>query len=329
MDELLIVVAGTTEVSAIPGISIAGASPEATHYTPTLDVEYLITGRPLTLDVVPVTPSGIPTPALVTRSLTRGLPKLVVDAGCRYPPKIPAIPLGGMHGGDIRRGALPREVVERLIDRGRVLGRSLAPLRLAIGETIPGGTTTAMAILVALGYNAWGKTSSASPENPKELKMAVVREAVSRLKPPVDPVTAVAEVGDPVHISIAAIALGALEEGGEVVLAGGTQMAAAAALLKALGGDLDKVVVATTRWIVEDKSADFYGLMKEVGVKRVVHSAASFAGSRFPGLRTYEQGYVKEGVAMGYALWRAETLGLDVVKLVEEEYERVSSYLKH
>lgn len=325
----MIVVAGTTEVSAIPGISIAGASPEATHYTPTLDVEYLITGRPLTLDVVPVTPSGIPTPALVTRALTRGLPKLVVDAGCRYPPKIPAIPLGGMHGGDIRRGALPREVVERLIDRGRVLGRSLAPLRLAIGETIPGGTTTAMAILVALGYNAWGKTSSASPENPKELKMAVVREAVSRLKPPVDPVTAVAEVGDPVHISIAAIALGALEEGGEVVLAGGTQMAAAAALLKALGGDLDKVVVATTRWIVEDKSADFYGLMKEVGVKRVVHSATSFAGSRFPGLRTYEQGYVKEGVAMGYALWRAETLGLDVVKLVEEEYERVSSYLKH
>ncbi len=320
---MLLVVAGTTEVSAIPGISIAGPSPEATHYTPTLDVEYLVAGKPLTLDVIPATPTGIPTPALVTRALTRGLPKLVVDAGCKYPPKVPAVNLGGVHGGDIRRGALPKEVVQRLIERGRTLGRSLAPLRLAIGETIPGGTTTAMAILIALGYDAWGRTSSASPQNPKELKIAVVREAVSRLKTPADPATAVAEVGDPVHVAIAAIALGALEEGAQVTLAGGTQMAAAAALLKALGGDPGRLRVVTTRWIVEDKSADFMGLMKEVGVGEVLASKTSFAGSRHQGLRAYEEGYVKEGVAMGYALWRAERLGLDALRLVEEEYERV------
>ena len=324
MDELLLVVVGTTDVSTIPGVSIAGPTPEATLYTPTLDVEYLVTGRPLTLDVIPVTPTGIPTPALVTRALAKGLPKLVVDAGCRYPPKIPVVHLGGIHGGDIRRGALPREVVERLVERGRILGRGLAPLRLAIGESIPGGTTTAMAQLVALGYDAWGRTSSASPHNPKELKIAIVKEAVSRLKIPADAVTAAAEVGDPVHISVAAIALGAVEEGAEVILAGGTQMAAAAALYKALGGDPGRLTVATTRWIVEDRSADFMGLMREVGVGRVVYSNSSFAASRFEGLRAYEAGYVKEGVAMGYALWRAERRGQDVLRLVEEEYMRVT-----
>jgi NaMN:DMB phosphoribosyltransferase len=205
-----------------------------------------------------------------------------------------------------------------------LLGRQLSGLgRVVLGESIPGGTTTAMAILVALGYDAWGRTSSAAPNNPKELKTAVVKEAVSRLKPPVDAVTAASEVGDPVHLALAAIALGVVAAGGEVLLAGGTQMAAAAALFKALGGDPGRLAVVTTRWIVEDSSADFLGLMREVGVGRVYHSKSSFADSRCRGLRAYEEGYVKEGMAMGYALWRAEAAGVDVLRRVEEEYVRV------
>ncbi|ACB39246.1 nicotinate mononucleotide-dependent phosphoribosyltransferase CobT [Pyrobaculum neutrophilum] len=324
MAELLVVVVGTTDVSLIPGISIAGPSPEATHYTPALDVEYLLTGRPKTLDVVPVTPDGIPTPAVVTRALTGDLPKLVVDAGSRIPPKIPRVVLGGVPGGDIRRGAMPREAAEEVAANGRLLGRQLARWgRVAIGESIPGGTTTAMAILLALGYDAWGRTSSASPDNPKELKARVVKEALARVKPPLDAVTAASEVGDPVHLAVASIALGVAEGGGEVVLAGGTQMAAAAALYKALGGDVERLAVATTRWILEDKSADFLGLMREVGVRRVYASRSSFGGSRCRGLRAYDRGYVKEGVAMGYALWRAESSGVDPLPQVEAELERL------
>jgi uncharacterized protein (TIGR00303 family) len=324
MNDLLVVVVGTSDVSLIPGISIAGPSPEATHYTPALDVEYLLTGRPITLDVVPATPEGIPTPALVTRALTSDVSKLVVDAGARVQPQVPRVVLGGVPGGDIRRGALPREAAERIVKNGVLLGRQLAGLgRVVLGESIPGGTTTAMAVLVALGYDAWGRTSSAAPSNPKGLKTAVVKEAVSRLKPPVDAVTAASEVGDPVHLALAAIALGVVAAGGEVLLAGGTQMAAAAALFKALGGDPGRLAVVTTRWIVEDRSADFLGLMREVGVGRVYHSKTSFANSRCRGLRAYEEGYVKEGVAMGYALWRAEAAGVDVLRRVEEEYVRV------
>jgi uncharacterized protein (TIGR00303 family) len=324
MNDLLVVVIGTSDVSLIPGISIAGPSPEATHYTPALDVEYLLAGRPITLDVVPATPGGVPTPALVTRALTSDVPKLVVDAGARVQPQVPRVVLGGVPGGDIRRGALPREAAERVVKNGVLLGRQLSGLgRVALGESIPGGTTTAMAVLVAMGYDAWGRTSSADPNNPKELKTAVVKEAVSRLKPPVDAVTAASEVGDPVHLALAAIALGVVAAGGEVLLAGGTQMAATAALFKALGGDPGRLAVVTTRWIVEDRSADFLGLMREVGVGRVYHSKSSFANSRCRGLRAYEEGYVKEGVAMGYALWRAEAAGVDVLRRMEEEYVRV------
>ncbi len=322
---MLVIVVGTTDVSLIPGISIAGPSPEATHYTPALDVEYLLTGRPITLDRVPVTPTGIPTPAVVTRALTTDLPKLVVDAGSRHPPQIPRVTLGGAPGGDIRKGALPRRAVETIAKNGYTLGEQLGKLgRVAIGESIPGGTTTAMAILIALGYNAWGRTSSAAPNNPKELKIAIVKEALSRLKTPADPITAVSEVGDPVHIAIASIALGVVKTGGEVYLAGGTQMAAAAALYKALGGDVGKLAVVTTRWVVEDKTADFFGLMEEVGVKRIYHSTVSFKDSKCRGLRAYEEGYVKEGVAMGYALWRAEKLGVEILPRVEEELRRVA-----
>ena len=98
------VVIGTTDVSLIPGITVAGATPELTHYTPALDVEYLLTGRPITLDVVPVTPDGIPTPALVTRAVAFDVPKLVVNAGARVRPRVPYVDLGGEPGGDIRRG---------------------------------------------------------------------------------------------------------------------------------------------------------------------------------------------------------------------------------
>lgn len=331
LPKALVVVIGTTDISLIPGITVAGATPELTHYTPALDVEYLLTGEPKTLRVIPVTPQGIPTPALVTRSLTGDLPKFVVDAGSRVKPAVPYFDLGGMPGRDFReRPALDREAALRIVERGRVLGAELGRLgAVYIGESIPGGTTTAMAILVALGYEAWGKTSSASPQNPVELKVAVVKEGLKRAGGPFgDPVEAVCQMGDPVHLALASIALGVAEAGGVPFLAGGTQMAAAAALYKALGGDVTKLHVVTTRWIAEDKNADFFGLMEMVGVRNIHVAAASFAGAKFDGLKMYEKGFVKEGVAMGGALFYAQLRGVDPLPPVEAEYERVWKLLE-
>ncbi|MEZ0320041.1 MAG: nicotinate mononucleotide-dependent phosphoribosyltransferase CobT [Pyrobaculum sp.] len=326
---VMVIVIGTTDISLIPGISVAGATPEMTHYTPALDVEYLIYGRPRTLDIIPVTPTGIPTPALVTRAVAYDVPKLVANAGSRVPPRCPYVDLGGEPGRDFRKEpALNCGAAEELVQRGTALGEELGKLGVVyIGESIPGGTTTAMATLIALGYDAWGKTSSASPDNPKELKTQVVREALGRLgrAPPLDPLEAVCEMGDPVHVAAAAVALGVAKAGGTPYLAGGTQMAAVAAIYKALGGDVARLHVVTTRWIVEDKTADFYGLMEAVGVRHVHVATVSFAASKHPGLRAYEQGAVKEGVAMGGALYYAQLIGRDALANVEKEYERITN----
>lgn len=66
---LFTLVIGTTDTSLIPGITIAGAKPELTHYTPAADAEYLLLGRCRVIPTVPMTPpDGKPTPALITRA---------------------------------------------------------------------------------------------------------------------------------------------------------------------------------------------------------------------------------------------------------------------
>ncbi len=332
---VLVIVAGSTRTSTIPGISIAGPSPEATLYTPTLDVEYLIVGRPLTLDVVPVAPNGVPTPALITRSLAEhlGLSILVVDAGCVYEPRIPVVRLPSARpGGRIDvEPAMPGGTSERLFQEAMFLGKSLSRGLdgLVVGETIPGGTTTAAAILEALGYP--GLTSSSSPSNPKELKKRVISSALQRLGGTRDVFRVIDAVGDPVHVSIAGIVAGALEKDVPVFLAGGTQMAAVLAILRSLDQPLPlsrRVAVLTTRWIVEDSSSSLTELVSRIGSIPVVAAWVSFSSSRHEGLRLYDKGYAKEGVAAGGAMVIGLVRGLsprDVVGLVDNEYDNIVS----
>jgi len=335
---IFVLVLGTTDTSLIPGITIAGASPELTHYTPAADAEYLVRGRCEVIPVPPMTPDGKPTPALVSRACIKilNIPVIVAVAGVRIRPlSVPYIDLGGEPGRDIRTGqALDRHVVERIISNGAWLGSELAKICkfLIVGESIPAGTTTAMAVMIALGYNAWGRVSSASPQNPVELKKTVVREALQRAglldKPTGDPVEAVSKVGDPVIVGVASIAMGALRAGARVLLAGGTQMCAVTAVLRRLMGDLDpdKIAIGTTRWIVEDKSADMIGLLSEIWPNyALLVSEFSLGESKYEGLRAYEQGFVKEGVGMGGLLCTCEIKGVDnntILRTVEDLYEK-------
>ncbi len=335
---ILVVVAGSTETSTIPGISIAGPTPEATLYTPTLDVEYLVAGRPLTLNVVPVAPNGVPTPAVITRSIVEALrlPVLVVDAGCRYQPRIPVARLpSAKPGGRIDADpALPRGTSKSLFEEARLLGRHLARtgLPVLVGETIPGGTTTAAALLEALGLPGVGAVSSSSPDNPKPLKRRVVEAALERLRErgKLDVFEVSDEVGDPVHVAAAGVAAGVMDAGGPVYLAGGTQMAAVAALLSKLGYDVSRTAILTTSWIAGDPTADIKGLAEAIGVP-LVASTFSFEDTRFEGLKLYDRGYAKEGVGAGGALVVAEVKGLsreEVLRLVESEYGRLLSEAK-
>jgi uncharacterized protein (TIGR00303 family) len=312
-----ILIIGTTEISKIPGITIAGATPELTHFTPAADAEFLILGRCKVINTIPVTPDGLPTPAIITRAALSFLNpfKLIVDAGSSIKPKVPYVSLNGEPGKDIRKKAFERGVVERLLENAITLGEELSNQYevIVIGESIPAGTTTAMAVLASLGYDAFGKVSSSSPNNPMSLKINIVKEALKDL--PSDLIGKLSKVADPVLIGVAGVSLGFK---GKILLAGGTQMVAAVAIIKELNGNkLNDIAIGTTRWIIEDKSSDMLGLAKQVGI-RVIEVLLNFSDSKYEGLKLYERGYVKEGVGAGGASIMAFINGITNEQLLDK-----------
>jgi uncharacterized protein (TIGR00303 family) len=329
---------GSTKTSTIPGLSVAGATPDLTLFTPACDVEYLVYGEPRSFNAIPVTPEGIPTPAVITRSCLNicQIPYVVVDAGSAVEPKIPHVRLPSRTIGEsIRTGrALPYEVAKALYEEAKALARMLRGVDVyLLGESIPGGTTTTLGILSALGYDAWGKVSSASPSNPHQLKEMIVREGLERSGLKIDearrdPLKAVSALGDPVHVSMAGFLDGALKSGAKVVLAGGTQMSSVLAIAKHMNIELRGVVVATTRWVAYDPSSNIFALVRSVDSSvPIVSMNLDFSESPYEGLRYYEKGYVKEGAGAGGTAFLTHVLtgkgAREIQESVYKEYERL------
>ncbi|WP_404809760.1 MULTISPECIES: nicotinate mononucleotide-dependent phosphoribosyltransferase CobT [Metallosphaera] len=310
-----VLVIGTTDVSLIPGITVAGATPELTMFTPAADAEYLITGSCKVIKGVPVTPDGIPTPALLSRASLSliNVSKIIVNAGARVAPKISFVDLHGEPGRDIRKGGVRREVAENIITNATVLGENLSEEVLVVGESIPAGTTTAAAVLTGLGFNGVEIVSSSSPNNPKELKRKVVEEAVRSA--PKDMTERIYWLADPVILAVAGLAMGFR---GLTILAGGTQMAAVSAVIKELSPEkLNSVGIITTKWIVNDTTARLMELVKTLGVK-LSHANLDLSQSQHEGLRVYERGFVKEGVGAGGAMALAMANGVTSENLVKK-----------
>jgi uncharacterized protein (TIGR00303 family) len=317
---LFLCIISNTDTGKIPGLSAAGTTPELTDYTPGADAELVETNKIITMPELPEAPGGSPTPAIVTKAALNltGIPSLFVASGLRKKPAIPFVELGGKAGSDIRKEpAVPD--ARALYENAALLGKKLAKLSdcVFIGESIAGGTTTALAVLKALGYDA--NVSSSFQFNPTELKQNVVAEAMRRsgikdgsLKN--DPLRAVAEVGDPMMPA----ALGLMKglAGCKVVMAGGTQMAAVLALGKSLGIEGD-ISIATTKYIVEDKTASFREVVESTGWP-YYYSDPGLENSQIPPVQIYAQGYVKEGVGMGGASLLAGIYGFSQKQLVEE-----------
>ena len=297
-----------TDTCLIPGISSAGVSEELRAYTPAADAEVVSLGQAVCLPALPSHPLGAPGPAGITRaalSLAR-LEATFVGTGLRVWPQCACVRLDGSPGGSIDTGCAVPEAA-RLFERGVALGREIArdAPYLVLGESVPGGTTTALALLLGLGYAADGRVSGSTPGNAHALKSEVARMALARAGPDVrDPLALVSHLGDPMQPLAAGMAIGAARGGCEVLLAGGSQMVAVAALIRALDGPtaLERVAIGTTRWIVEDPSADVAGLAAEVASELPVLAAnIDFSRSRHRGLREYERFLVKEGVGAGGA----------------------------
>jgi uncharacterized protein (TIGR00303 family) len=295
-----------TLLSTVPGISGAGPTPEKTLFTPILDAELIAQGSITSTPSKPNTPTGCPTPASITRAMMEltGLSPLFINAGLAHRPTVPCLDVYGVPGDDPRFGdAVP--AARDLYDRGESLGTFLGRMAdlLVLGECVPGGTTTSLCVLRALGYPA--RVSSSYVENPVFIKEEVWRIVAGRIGEPgfCPPLDAVRIGGDPMIAVGAGIAA---SFPGHLILAGGTQMLSVAAVLKGMGKPLPRIV--TTCYVRDDASANFAETADRIGAE-VSYVDPGFGDLGHSGLARYCIGEVKEGMGAGGAMYLAYLLG--------------------
>ena len=317
--EVLVLLAGT-DTAAVPGISAAGATPASRRRTAAADAELLLLGpaaeRPHAL---PPLPAGV-SPALISHVVLRelGLVPLLVDLGCPVAPAVSHLRLPGPAGAGPARclsggAALDPGRLEALLAQGRRWGERLAPGRpLLLAECVPGGTSTALAVLTGLGVAADGLVSGSLRHPDHGRKAALVAQGLGAAGLEGGDGAALrvaAAVGDPMQPLAAAVVLAAAA-GRPVLLAGGSQMAAVLALALALAPPCLRPAIAagtalgTTAWVADEAGSDLALLLRRIGEHWGVEPLAFAADLRFPepchpALAAYENGYVKEGVGAG------------------------------
>jgi len=348
----------STETALIPGISAAGASPELIPYTAAADVEALVYGQALCLEKIPENPVGPPSPVIITIAALRELnaPFFIVDAGNAITPKVPMFTAGRKPGRAITEAEAVADVAELFL-QGVIIGQQLATSKhsLILGECVPGGTTTAMAVMEALGIAALGKISGSMPGNNQNLKQELVcrnmrKKDLERGSALNDPLTAVRLLGDPMQVVQAGAAMSASRKI-PVMLAGGTQMIAVATLIgalldqptalqaitlrgskelinNALEAQLKNIAIATTAWVSEDKSADLRSLIQQLPRPLPLYSVGlDFSTSHHKNLQLYEEGYVKEGVGAGAlalsAMLYHDLDNLKFLPMIEKVFEEI------
>lgn len=323
-----VLAAGTTRTAEIDGISAAGAAPDLMAHTPSADIEIVEYGQPVRAPIVPVSPSGCPTPAVITRAVRErlGFDLTVIDAGLIRPTSTPTVSVGARGGKDVRETEpVPR--AREIYEEARRFGAALPDDSVMIGETIPGGTTTALGVLTALDEDI--PVSSSLPDNPLRLKRNVVSEALAesdlgRGDAAGDPVFAVNRMGDPVLATVAGFTVGALESGINVTLAGGTQMLAAAALARHAGID-DSLGLATTSFVADDETVALDRACDKLDLELEVTDPKFHEGDHVS-MQRYVEGEGKEGVGMGGALALAHRANVDMDSIrdsVIEVYDRL------
>jgi uncharacterized protein (TIGR00303 family) len=338
--DFILALAGS-EVSDTDGVSAAGSSAELRRLTPALDADILLSHLQ-TEQKLPVSPTGIASPVVLTRAALSLIPHLttIVDCGSFSSPHIDHIKAGGEAAKSIITGqALTIDLVDKLYQAGCKLADDLAHAESArkaqgeveealavLAECVPGGTTTAQAIFMALGIEAENLLSSSVPTCNHEQKIAMAKAGVlaaaKRLNIETEaipsyfkanPLAAIAAVGDPMQ----AFAVGFIirrnsnRNDGITILGGGSQMLAVYALANQLAQNqacqLNNIMVATTKWVAHDQWAETAKLARLVDAPFVA-SHFALTESCHAGLRAYEDGHVKEGVGAGATILLANLL---------------------
>jgi uncharacterized protein (TIGR00303 family) len=318
----------TCEISGITQAGIPGKIP----LTPTLDSEFLIHEKVFSLGTLAETPTGIPTPALLTRAVENLSPFSsieILDLGFQSQPEnTPRHTFNIQSSSSIAHGANIN--AEEVFAKGMHFGRTyeLKGSYLILGESTPAGTTTAAASCLALGYYCKNDFSSSFANNPSGIKSETIRQALRLTNVEMSNFEKLSIVSDNMLIFCAGFLLEATRRF-HVVLAGGTQMAACLLIADKLKEDVlmrlnsDNISLATTGWVVHDSDSDIHHLLTRLSyIPHAIYTEFSFHEADIDVLKKYDEGEAKEGVGAGAALAYANKNGhtnkevLDAVELL-------------
>ncbi len=309
-----LVIAGT-ETSQIKGISAAGINPKARSKTALADAEFLLFGTSIDHKYkLPFLNAGV-TPALISYVCSKLIcaSPIVVPIGINEKPYFNHLVVENSLEGPSKclttGNSMNKNRVLSLYKKGLEIGKSTNQ-PIFISESVPGGTTTAQAVMEAFGLNVNNLIGSSLIKAPKALKTKVIKAGLlnANLNYNFNSLDVISSVGDPFQAFSMGLLIGARLANQSVVLSGGSQMMAVILLAlefiedKEKQGFIDFVFVATTGWLVKDNSLS--NLLDLITEKHKVNllglaSPLNFESSKYKELSDYEKGYVKEGVGAG------------------------------
>ncbi len=312
--KIFLVIAGTN-TSQIPGISAAGINPKSRRTTALADAEFLLKGASKDHKYkLPFLNAGV-TPALISHVCSRliNIDPVIVPLGIGVKPYFNHLAVEDRDLGPsncLTTGkSMLKERVINLYERGLAIGKS-SKQPILISESVPGGTTTAQAVMEAFGLKVSNLVGSSLFKTPRELRRKVVQKGLlnANLKTDFNSFDVVASVGDPFQAFSMGLLIGARLANQPVILSGGSQMMAVILLaLEFLGAKnkddfIKDVFIATTGWLVKDNSLN--NLLNLINEEYNINllglaSPLNFKSSTYKELKDYEIGHVKEGVGAG------------------------------
>jgi len=322
-----LLLASVTKTCEIKGITQAGI-PGLIHLTPTLDAEFISSGRVFSLPELAETPNGVPTPALITKAVDNLVGFSSIEVANLGLEKLPQ--QTKLHNFDLK----PSQAINKganinakeVFLKGMAFGESyeLKGSYLILGESTPAGTTTAEASIRALGYDVKGCFSSSFANKPNNIKEQTIKEALSLVDDSMSRFEKLSIVSDNMLLFCAGFLYTASKRF-EIVLAGGTQMAAALLIADVLREDMlmrpnhKNITLSTTAWVAKDKNSDLKKLLSLLSYKpKAIYTTFSFKSAEIEVLKKYDEGEAKEGVGAGGALAYAKAHEIKQEKIVQE-----------
>ena len=264
--KIFLVIAGTN-TSQIPGISAAGINAKSRRITALADAEFLLKGASKYHKYkLPLLNAGV-TPALISYVCSKliNVYPVVVPLGIGVKPYFNHLVVEDRDLGPSKclttGKSMTKERVLNLYERGLTIGKS-SKQPILISESVPGGTTTAQAVMEAFGLRVSNLVGSSLFKAPRELRRKVVQKGLlnANLKTDFDSFDVVAALGDPFQAFSMGLIIGARLAKQTVILSGGSQMLAVILLVLEFLGEENKddfiedVFIATTGWLVKDNS---------------------------------------------------------------------------